>query len=446
MLIYTPQISARIQYIFRFVFDELLGINYVITDNLKIFERANQPKLLYSQTYIQTSALFLKASPLLFETGIKNQNIEVFAFKKSKAFFKTDKHSFFGFDIFAASFYLLSRYEEYLPYTPDKFGRFPAHQSLAVKHLFIEQPVINLWVEYFKTALLKHYSGLKFKQNKFRFLSTIDIDNAYAYLHKGFLRSILSFIKLFITLNFSELVEKTAVHLHLRKDPYDTYDYLIKIQKKYDLQVIYFFLTANYGKYDKNISPKGKTFKKLVKKTAEKFFVGIHPSFASNKYPGRLKKEKIRLEKLTGQKIIRSRQHFLILKMPETYQNLIKSEIKEDYSMGFAETPGFRAGTCTPFFFFDLTKNREEDLKIIPFSVMDVGLKDYKKYNTLQAEEKIKKIVKNVKKVNGLFVSLWHNESLGTKKRWNGWKTVFQKMIELAQNTNGNQIPDTKGN
>ncbi|MCF6243079.1 MAG: hypothetical protein L3J74_17285, partial [Bacteroidales bacterium] len=87
---------------------------------------------------------------------------------------------------------------------------------------------------------------------------------------------------------------------------------------------------------------------------------------------------------------------------------------------------------------FDLKKNKEEKLKIIPFAVMDVGLKDYNGYNTLQAEEKIKKIIKNVKKVNGLFVSLWHNESLGTKKHWEGWKNIYEKMIEFALNPDGN--------
>ncbi len=439
MIIYSPVITTRITYTFHFVLNELLGLNYVLTDNLKIFKRADSPKIYYDfNNNIKINSLFLKASPLLFKKGIENQNPEIFSFKETKAFFKTNNHSFFEFDIFAASFYLLSRYEEYFPYTTDKFGRFPAKESLAVKHGFIEQPVINIWAEYLKATLLKYYPNIRFKQNQFHFLPTIDIDNAYAYLHKGFIRSLLSSGKLLLKLNFTELFEKTAVHIHQKKDPYDSYDYLIKLHQKYQLKPIFFFLTAAYAKYDKNISPQGKTFKYLVQKIVQNFEIAIHPSFASNKHPNRVKIEKELLEKISAKKINKSRQHFLILKMPETYQNLIKSGIKEDYSMGFAETPGFRAGTCTPFYFFDLKKNKEENLKIIPFSIMDVGLKDYDEYNTLQAEEKIKKIIKNVKKVNGLFVSLWHNESLGTKKQWSGWQNVYEKLIEFALNSNGN--------
>jgi len=35
-----------------------------------------------------------------------------------------------------------------------------------------------------------------------------------------------------------------------------------------------------------------------------------------------------------------------------------------------------------------------------------------------------------VKKVKGLFVSLWHNESLGNKKKWKNWKITYEKMIK----------------
>ena len=114
--------------------------------------------------------------------------------------------------------------------------------------------------------------------------------------------------------------------------------------------------------------------------------------------------------------------------------------------MGFAETAGFRAGTCNPFYFFNLKNNRKEKLKIVPFAVMDVGLKVYQGLNAYESEEKIKKIIQNVKKVKGLFVSLWHNESLGSSKQWKDWQTVYKTMIEFAQSGNENQILKTRRN
>ena len=67
-----------------------------------------------------------------------------------------------------------------------------------------------------------------------------------------------------------------------------------------------------------------------------------------------LKKEKMRLENIINTPVTFSRQHFLRLSIPETYQNLIDLDIEEDYTMGYAKYAGFRASTCTPFYFFDL--------------------------------------------------------------------------------------------
>src|SRR5204863_517356 len=74
---------------------------------------------------------------LLFETGVMEHAIKWFEVngsredKSYKAFFKTAGD--YPFDIFAASFYLLSRYEEYLPHQKDIYGRYAHQNSLAFK-------------------------------------------------------------------------------------------------------------------------------------------------------------------------------------------------------------------------------------------------------------------------------------------------------------------------
>lgn len=433
LLIYTPKITPRLNYIFDFVFNELLGLSYSFTDDFNEFLNSSSIKIQYSQTYVPVSnSLFLKAAPLLFELDIKAQNIEVFEWHDTKAFFKTDSHSFIPFDIFAASFYLLSRYEEYLPFEADKYGRFPSNESIAFMHGFLKQPVVDIWAGYLKTELLKHHQKLKFIERRFRFLSTIDIDNAYAYLHKGFLRNFLSSAKLFCLLKWAGLAEKIKVHLQKIKDPYDSYSFLEEIHAKYKLRPIYFLLTAKYAKHDKNISPNKKAFNGLVQNLSKNAEIGIHPSFKSNRNTDIIRWEKEKLEKVLDKKINKSRQHFLILKFPETYRKLIKLGICEDYSMGYAASPGFRAGTCSPFYFFDLPDNSPTKLKITPFALMDAGLKDYNGLDAGAAIKEIKNIIENVENVNGLFVCLWHNESLGSKKTWMNWKVTYKEMIDYA--------------
>jgi len=110
-------------------------------------------------------------------------------------------------------------------------------------------------------------------------------------------------------------------------------------------------------------------------------------------------------------------------------EQLLKLGISEDYTMGFASLAGFRAGTCTPFFFFDLSRNRRTKLLIQPFQVMDVTLKNYLQMEPEEAGQLIEELMMEVKKVGGTFISLWHNESLKDSGQWLGWRKIFEQIL-----------------
>ncbi len=97
--------------------------------------------------------------------------------------------------------------------------------------------------------------------------------------------------------------------------------------------------------------------------------------------------------------------------------------------MGFQDHIGFRAGTCTPFKWFDLTKNKTSELTIYPFCVMDVTLKNYMKLSEKEAEKVILKLLESVKKVNGTFISIFHNDSISNYGEWESWKELYEKLI-----------------
>src|SRR5690348_14670508 len=112
MLLYAEHTTARLQYILDFISTELFIQPFDITTNLEAFKASNQPKINYSDEAI-AGAFCIRPVTLLFEKGINNQEITCFDFGKHKAFFERDGGDF-PFDLFAASFYLISRYEEYL--------------------------------------------------------------------------------------------------------------------------------------------------------------------------------------------------------------------------------------------------------------------------------------------------------------------------------------------
>jgi hypothetical protein len=209
---------------------------------------------------------------------------------------------------------------------------------------------------------------MTFPEKKYSFVSTIDIDNAYAYREKGFIRTLGGFARAAVKINFSEISERMRVLLGMEKDPYDTYDYQLEIHQKHHTKVIYFFLLGDYGINDKNLPPDSLSFQSLIKRLADHAAVGIHPSFNSFGRERQLKKEIGRLSGILHCEITKSRQHFLRLRLPETYRSLIELDIKEDYTMGYASRPGFRAGICSPFNFYDLDQEKETPLRIFPFA------------------------------------------------------------------------------
>jgi hypothetical protein len=413
------------------MFKDILGIDFKLTTDIEAFRNYQGAKLSYTHNSISNELFFISRS-LLFESGITEQNISVFENNYNPVFFATGKASAMPFDVFAASFYLVSRYEEYLPHIRDEHDRFDAKDSLAFISGFLEKPLVNIWAIQLKQLIKEKYPTLVFPKSKFEFISTLDIDNAYAYREKGFTRSLGGYLKSLSIGNFSEVTERTRVLLGLEKDPYDTYDFQLEMLKKYKFKSIYFFLLGDYGPNDKNLPIESKKFQSLIKMLADYAQVGIHPSYGSNNSKQQLKKEIGRLSHVLHRDVTQSRQHFLKLRMPDTYRNLIEFDITDDYTMGYATQVGFRASICTPFNFYDLDTETETKLKIHPFAMMEGTLKYRMKIYPKDAMAKIKQLIDEVKAVDGVFISLWHNDTVNNRKIWRGWKTVYEDMVIYA--------------
>ena len=431
ILIYTHKTNNRIKYVFNLIFRDLLQVNFSITNNTEDFLAYEGPKLNYSFQSIGNELFFLSCN-LLFETGIKQQKIDHVLFDQIKCPFPLYKQSQFPFDPFAAIFYLTTRYEEYLPYKKDAFDRFDASESITTQLDFLKKPVVDIWTQKIAIAISEKYPSFIFPKKNYKFIPTIDIDSAWAYKEKGIIRSLLGYIKSFTKFNFPDILERSKVLSRLLKDPFDTFDLKFYLQKKYNLSPLYFILFAEYAQYDKNISIYNRKFQSLIKSIDDYAVVGIHPSFKSNSNLKKLNTEITQLSNVLKREVTKSRQHFLKLSFPSTYRTLIEADILEDYSLGFASATGFRAGICNPFHFYDIDLEKETNLKLYPFAVMDGTLRDYNHIEAKDAISHIKPLIDEVKAVNGTFISLWHNESLSNQKRWVGWDVVYEEMIKLA--------------
>ncbi|HUZ59003.1 MAG TPA: polysaccharide deacetylase family protein [Hanamia sp.] len=427
LLIFLKTFTTRCEYVFELLFKHEFGIEYLVTTDIAEFKIQTGEKINYSNSKIANELCIIPSS-LLFEDDIKKQKIKVDYKNQAIVLFPNDKCDL-GFDIFSAVFYMVSRYEEYLSFSPDKFGRFKAEDSLAFQNNFLQKPVVNTWINIFKNFLLKKIPSLKIKSSEFNAIFTYDIDVAYKYRGRSIGRTIGSALKDIVSFKIKEIISRKKTLLKIQKDPWDVYDYLEETILQNRLNSIFFFLLADKTEHDRNLSYNGSLMKLLISKIGVYSEIGIHPSFTSSSSPEKILIEKERLENLSGKKIIKSRQHYLKFNLPETYNSLIASGITEDHSMGFPEMPGFRAGTCKPFYFYDLKNEKITTLKIFPITCMDATFVYYTKKSPEKSLMEILNLLKEIKKVDGTFISIFHNDHLGKNDDDKKWGKVHDKII-----------------
>ncbi len=430
LLILVPKETNRLRYTMQLMLTRLLGLEAKFTCSVAEFEQYEGPRFSYG-LYTDDKSLFFDSSSLLFESKISAKEIKHFAYQDGVVFFPVlNKDSALPFDPFAAGFYLVSRYEEYLPHICDNHNRYLASGSDAFQHDYLHKPVVNIWSFMIKDILARWFPDLKFKTPVYSFIPTIDVDAAYAFKNKGITRALGGILKALQSRDFNEMWQRIRVLAGFEPDPFDTFELQMSLQEKYGYRAIYFILLADYGTNDKNIPYTNRHFQSLIRYLADYAEIGIHPSYASSMQPALMVMETNRLSKILKLEVERSRQHFLKLTLPETYRNLINNDISHDYSMGYAEAPGFRASICTPFPFFDLDQDSITNLMIHPFAIMDGTLVDYLKLSPQKATETINKLIREVKNVGGTFIPLWHNTTLNDEGLWKGWLEVYIKMVE----------------
>ena len=116
--------------------------------------------------------------------------------------------------------------------------------------------------------------------------------------------------------------------------------------------------------------------------------------------------------------------------MKITIVELLEIGIKKDYSLGYADSPGFRAGTCRPFYWYDLENEMETDLLLIPVAAMDRTYLDYLQYRPETSEHVIKKLFETCINSGGHFHLVWHNSSYDFEDEWKTWEGVLESLIQ----------------
>lgn len=435
--------EKRLDYIARHLFNAILGVDFSIVRDKDAFLRQTGACINYSDKNLN-QGLWIVPQGLLFETGVRRiPELKESEWKNYFCFFR-QKQGSIPFDIFAASFYLLTLYEEYFPERLDEHGRFAIQESLLFRKGFLEIPLVDRWTYLLKDELKKKYPDTVFKERKYRFVNTFDIDHPYLYRKKGILKNLGNTLKDLLKGDLNNANARFAVLFFGKPDPYmHVIQWIDTICEKVGTPYYLFVLMRDKGRYGrKTLYPLTDYYAYL--KNRRSAIVGLHPSYETYGNSGLLIAEKKQLEKVLGKGAVAiSRQHFLRMQVPETFRDLVAAGIKEDFTTTFAHAPGFRSGTAIPYYFYDIENDITGDLLLRPTVMMDSTLIVHQRLRPEEALEKIKRLVDECKESGGDYLSLWHNSNLIGNAQDNPWINVFIESFHYAVSLeNGNCMPE----
>lgn len=426
LLIYTHKITPRFTYTMRQVFTKILGIEIGFTTKVEDFIKHTDEKITYTKQPLQNE-FFIRSNDLLFDQGINDIQITITDWEGTPCFFTTGERSVIPFDIFAASFYLLSRYEEYLPHVKDLHGRFSPKDSIAYQNNFLQVPVVDIWANKLLMHLKERFPQLEYKNRNYSFTSVIDVTASHSYAHRGLFRGLAGLIYDLGTFKLRRVWERLAVGLKLKKDPFDNFETLVQWHKSNNTKSVFFFQFADYSKYDKNVSTNSNSFMSLIKYIADYSSVALAASYSSFRDIDLLKKEKKNLQNVINRPVNFSRMRYNRVDVPESYRNLVAAEFTDDFTMGYTHEIGFRAGTCTPFYFYDIPLELQQPIRLHPFAIHDYALLSSTSETEIKGKTDL--MYRWVKKVNGSLVTVCSNELIGKNEKFN-WLKMYKNLIE----------------
>ena len=407
ILVYCNKNSPRIEYTFNHIFKLILNEKFSITYSKSEFIDFKGYKFSYANAPI-SEELFFQSNGLLEERGLENHEIIIFEWDNLKCFFKVGQKSAIPFDIFSAIFFLLSRYEEYMPHSSNNHSQFSHLESVAYKENFLEIPLIDFWIEKL-ISVLENKIKLKCKIDSKNQIASIIISSLrpYKYTNKYPFESFMIWFKNLFMLNLWEVIEHLLVLLKIKIDPWEIDDYIKDLLLDSKNKVFFFFPFSSESFFRDETPKTNENFKKYIKDVHDNFEIGLLPSNNALKKLKTFELENFNISKLIHIKIDKILLQEGLKKISEDYKNSFSLDYANDFSMGYVDAFGYRASTSSSFFFYDLSNEIKTKLLVTPF-VAHHRLID--KINISEVADKIQRFKEIAKRFSGSFSIILNNE------------------------------------
>ena len=439
------------KYILDIFFNEFLGLSYRIVENTDIknweIELENGSKLIIEDHFFNkypTELNYLKLENIpskveYIENKFTPEDDIPIIYGNSKLELQNDK-IICGIDIFASSFFMLTRWEEYVNKNRDSHNRFPATQSLAFNNNFLDRPVVNEYIEMLKSMMLYLDGTLKFKQKQPKTFISCDVDTPYEAYTQSLQKTIRKF--------GGDLIKRKSLYQGLQTltnytatkwgnyshDPMNTFDWIMDVNEQVGNKVAFYFLVENtVPKYDAYYNINEPRIRQLMHTIHQRGHeIGLHGSYSTYKNSNQLKVQITLLRKVLemeniDQQEIGIRQHYLRWSTPETARFIDDAGLTYDTTLGYADHAGFRCGTCFSFPGFNLNTGEILKIRIKPLIAMDTTIfsQSYQNYSYEDGIKYMKVLKSNTQKVGGNFNLLWHNSTLVNTEQKNAYLNII---------------------
>jgi len=410
------------KYIIDIIFDEFLGLEFEVVENIDcqdwIIELENRKSLTIKDTFFSKYPKDLEY--------LKRENIP---------------STIEELDIFAASFFMLTRWEEYVNKRRDNHDRFSATESLAYKQGFLDRPIVNEYVEELKSKLLELYNNLKFKIQNSKLYISCDVDQPYDCTVENLQNLIRvgagDILKRKSIKEFAKRVRRYIFNKlgNYKYDENYTFEWYMDVCEKAGVKAAFYFIPTSIEKQNGCYELKDKKIQNLLKYIDSRSHeIGVHGSYQTYQDKDKAKLQKNMLDDTLSslgisQKVVGNRQHYLRWDSSITPEVLEYAGFLYDTTGSYADRPGFRYGVCYEFSMFDILNRKKLSLKQRPLIVMECSLID-DSYMGLGYSEEALETMKELKqkcfKYDGNFSLLWHNSHFKTKED----KKMFEEIVQ----------------
>ncbi|MBT8319301.1 MAG: polysaccharide deacetylase family protein, partial [Gramella sp.] len=290
------------------------------------------------------------------------------------------------------------------------------------------KPVIDIWALKFREILLARFPDLEFKERKYKVGTIIASEHTFTFKNKGFLRSFIGLLSDMVHFNLGKVLDRLQVWIRIKSDPHDVFEDLIGMIKKHKIYMLFMFQLSDFSIHDRNISHNRIPHRAVIKSVADYAKVGLLMGYYALEEIKTLRQEKLRMEEIIHSPVENVMNAKYNLHLPDQYNRLTELEINNDHSMGYPNVPGFRAGTCTPYLFYDINMEVTTPLKVHPYAFNSVVV-DHISKNKLK--EELERMLLEVKEVKGMFRAVFRNQDFSRYSNSDYYYKLLKQIHEI---------------